>query len=346
MEEENLQMATKPIKKRPIDVWNQTKLLSQNKPKLIKLGIVFSIASVVVALCLVVVFSVWDISWTKLTDEEFFKNIKMLLIVIFTLDAIFGTLITMSWFLSDNEKIIENKMQFMLLSIISFAFINIGLLIYIFKKNKALQRREPLTWKRFWLRLGFRKLSVYDIVLCGMFTALTILFAYLEQFMPGLVGGGGLTFKYLGLIILGVAISPALSIIVGMTGALLSLLFVGSTFIISPWSFLLDYFVPMIIPGIVSILRFTISTKKGYVNYLNFIIVGFITFLGIYIIQTISGYFIWVAMAGGPAWGSNGVVYSVVYNALSIWPFNYPLTQVLMIPTIKVVMIMNKNKGY
>ncbi|WP_156921448.1 energy-coupled thiamine transporter ThiT [Williamsoniiplasma luminosum] len=265
-------------------------------------------------------------------------------IAIFTLSLVFNLLITFSWFLTDIEQIMTNKMQFMLLSILSGAIINIGILIYIFKKYQVQKRKTSITWRGFWLKLGFRKLTVYDIVLCGVFTALTIVFAYLEQFMPGLVGGGGLTFKYLGLIILGVAISPALSIIVGICGALLSLLFVGSTLIISPWSFILDYFIPMMIPGIVSILRFTITTKKSYINYLNYIIVGFLTFLGIYIIQTLSGYYIWVAMAGGPAWGNNGVVYSVVYNALSIWPFNYPLTQIIMVPTIKVALLVNKGK--
>ncbi|ATZ16938.1 thiamine transporter [Williamsoniiplasma luminosum] len=343
MQKEKVQ-TVKPV---GLDVRNRFKKLRIHKPwqpLIIKIGFGFSLLSFLTILGLLILFSLLKMSWTNITNIEVFENIKTMTIAIFTLSLVFNLLITFSWFLTDIEQIMTNKMQFMLLSILSGAIINIGILIYIFKKYQVQKRKTSITWRGFWLKLGFRKLTVYDIVLCGVFTALTIVFAYLEQFMPGLVGGGGLTFKYLGLIILGVAISPALSIIVGICGALLSLLFVGSTLIISPWSFILDYFIPMMIPGIVSILRFTITTKKSYINYLNYIIVGFLTFLGIYIIQTLSGYYIWVAMAGGPAWGNNGVVYSVVYNALSIWPFNYPLTQIIMVPTIKVALLVNKGK--
>ncbi|PPE05995.1 energy-coupled thiamine transporter ThiT [Williamsoniiplasma lucivorax] len=310
------------------------------KPPLAKMSMGFAILSILVMLILLIFFSCFKISWTNMTNEKTFQNIKIMLIILFTLGLIFSILIAVSWFLADLGKIIDNKMQFILLSIISFSFINIVILFYLFHKNKTNKQKWKITWKFF----GWKKFSIYEIVLGGVFTALTIVFAYLEQFMPGLVIGVGLTFKYVILIVIGVVISPILAICVGITAALLSILFVGPGHIISPWSFLLDYFVPMMMPGIVSLLRFTIKPEKSYINYLNYIIIGFLNSFGVFISQTISGIFVWTVLISVPNWGANTFLYSIIINTIHVWPLTYPLTQILIIPAIKVASLISKNK--
>ncbi|AVP49605.1 energy-coupled thiamine transporter ThiT [Williamsoniiplasma luminosum] len=309
----------------------------REKPWLLKIAMTCSLITTIMLLVGLILFSVMEISWTNIIDPQVFENVQTFSIMLFSFAFAFGILITISWVVTDLDKILNNKMQFILLSVLSLMVINIGILIYVFETNKGAKSKRHLSWKLF----GIRKLSIHDVVLCGMFTALTIVFAYTEQFMPQLPNGGGIALKYLPLITLGVVCSPVLSILAGGASALMSLLFLSSGLIISPWSYLLDYFIPMMIPGIISMLKFKITRKNGYISYLNYIIVGFFTFLGIYIIQTISGYFVWVA-AFGPSWGDNGWVYSIIYNGISVWALSYPVNQVLMVPMIKVSLLINR----
>ncbi|PPE05994.1 energy-coupled thiamine transporter ThiT [Williamsoniiplasma lucivorax] len=314
------------------------------KPPLVKMGMGFAITFFLIMLSLLITFCLMKISWTNINDGEVFENIKTMMIMVFALSLAFSILIAISWILSNLEKIIDNKMQFILLSILSFNFVNIGILIYLFHKNKIENTREKITWKGIAHRFGFRKLTVYDVVLCGMFTALTITFEYVGQFLPQLPNGGGLGISYLPLITLAVVSTPILAIIAGGTTALIALAFIGNSYIISAWSYLLDYFIPMIIPGIVGFFKFKINSDKDYVSYVNFIIIGFFTFLGIYISQTLSGYFVWVATFG-PSWGESGWAYSIIYNAISVWALAYPFNQVLMVPTIKAAKLASRYRS-
>lgn len=192
-----------------------------------------------------------------------------------------------------------------------------------------MNKKRIILWKKI-KKLGFYQWSIFDIILISIFSALVVLSNLFEanvHFLP--YGGGGLCFKYLFVMIITYLHSFCAGLMVGLIGSLISLIFLGGDLIISPWSYSLDYVLPTMSPSIVAFFAFS-KNKNRKIQYLNYFFMVVLSFLLIWFWQTLSGYLIWTKVFI-PPWGrkSNGLVYAILFNAISIWPINYPLTQFL-----------------
>ncbi|WP_374696507.1 hypothetical protein [Spiroplasma endosymbiont of Polydrusus formosus] len=82
----------------------------------------------------------------------------------------------------------------------------------------------------------------------------------------------------------------------------MSLLFISLHFYVSAWSYLLDYFVPMIIPIIAGFMHFKVNNDKKYITYVNYIIICFSIISLIYLSQVLSVVLIWTTLFPGSVW--------------------------------------------
>ncbi|ATZ18454.1 thiamine transporter [Williamsoniiplasma somnilux] len=266
---------------------------------------------------------------------EYFDNLKTFFIMFTALGTFFNILFMVSTLIAKTKDFYDYKMQFMFLAIFSLNIISIIAFICFWTNNKSMQENKITRNEHTKLLLnniGIRKWKTYDIALIGVFCGLTIALAYLEEFLPHMPNGGGIALKYMPLIMISFIHSSIAGAATGAVSALMSLLFIPGSMIISPWSYILDYFLPMMSPAICGLLRFKITGEKNYLSYLNFVIMIILTFGLIYLWQTIGGYFIWVKLYG-PSWGESGWIYSIVYNAIHVWIFTYPIAQ-LVVPSI------------
>lgn len=267
-----------------------------------------------------------------------FYSIKLYLIIIASLLLISATLVVTISYSINIDKINENIFLFSLLAFFSF---NIITLIVILIKHYQWQKSQgfvelKVQWRRkIKLALGIKKWVTIDYAMIAMFTALTIACLFIEEnLLPHLPYGGGVAFKYIPLMVISFSMSFAAGWLTGMISALMSLLFISGGYIISPWSYLLDYFLPMTTPAIVALLRFNLKADKSLFTYINYWFHCFIVCLIIYMWQTISGYFIWIKLFGNKPWnGFNPILYSLVYNFIHIFLFTYPIMQ-LTVPFI------------
>lgn len=278
---------------------------------------------------------------TNTTGWQFYSS-KIYLILIFCLLLISSILLCVITWTVKAEDIHKNIVIVSLLSIFS---INPVALVFNFVKHYQWQKMETFTvlkkrwWSNFKLAFGIKRWLIVDYTIIGLFIALTIACAFIEQnFLPSMTYGGGIALKYMPLMIISYTVGFVGGWLTGMISALMSLLFVGSGYIISPWSFILDYFLPMTTPAVVALLRFNLKADKSIFTYINYFLHCFLVCLIIYFWQTISGYFIWpqITNADGSKniWsGFNPLFYSLVYNFIHIFLFTYPIMQ-LTIPFI------------
>lgn len=277
-------------------------------------------------------------------DQTTMQNLKTFVIMLTSFGLFFNLLYIISASLSDYPKYQKYKMQFIFLSLFGLNVLNFILNVIIYQYDST---NEKIKWqikrKKNLFNLGIRKWSTYDIALMGIFTALTIVLAYLEQFLPHMNNGGGIALKYIPIIVIAFIHSAIGGMMVGGISALMSLIFIPTAMIVSPWSYLLDYFLPMISPAITGLLRFKTSKKNNYLEYLNYVIIVVLTFMLVYLWQVLSGYFIWVALYG-PGWGNNGWIYSMIYNAIHVWIFTYPLAQIVVPSILKILSPVYQNK--
>lgn len=267
-----------------------------------------------------------------------FYSTKLYLIIISILVLISATLVATISYVFSIDKIHENLVLFSFLAIFSF---NIIVLIVIIIKHYQWQKTQDFSiikaqWgKKIKSALGIKKWVTFDYAMIAMFSALTITCAFIEEnFLPHLPYGGGIAIKYIPLMVISFSVSFAAGWLTGMISALISLLFIPGGNIISPWSYLLDYFLPMTTPAIVALLRFNLKADKSLFTYINYWLHCFIVCLIIYMWQTISGYFVWIKLFGTKQWnGFNPIFYSLVYNFIHIFLFTYPIMQ-LTVPFI------------
>lgn len=187
---------------------------------------------------------------------------------------------------------------------------------------------------KFKKKFGIKQWLIIDYLLIAFFCALTITFSFIEEnLLPHLPFGGGLGIKYLPLILISFLTSFVHGWLTGFISALITLLFVPASNIISPWSFILDYFLPMTIPAIVAFLPSTFNEKKS-ITYLNYFLHCFLVLLLIYFCQVLSGYFLWTALFPTNVWNGYTIIsYVLLYNFIHIFLFTYPILQ-LLIPVL------------
>lgn len=265
-----------------------------------------------------------------------YQPIRISLIIICATSLIFNSLQLITVYKIDlqNSQII-NQWQFIYLSILG---VNFPQLIFVtfFSNRSAKKTLKIRRWN--WRRFGFWKWKTWDITILGIFTGLTIFFTFLEGItvIPFLPIGGTLTLKYLMVLVISFFHSFLGGFIVGGVSAFMAILIVPSTLIISPLSFLFDYFLPMVSPAIAGLMVFMIPQKKNFFEIVNYFLITFTTFVLICLWQILAGYFVWVQLYG-PLWGNNGLVYAIVANLAVSFGLNYPVTQLLVPPVFRIM---------
>lgn len=327
-----------------------TTTIDDNKIKnKLLLTMVFKI-STIINLIILLVLTITICSLSTNTINHFFNitttgwqfySTKIYLILIFCLLLVSTILLcAISW----TTATIDIDRNIIIVSILAIFSINLFALIYNLINHYQWQKKEtfPILRKRWWTNFkqafGIRQWLITDYTIIGLFVALTITCAFIEQLLPKMPYGGGVAIKYIPLMVISYILGFAGGWLTGMISALMSLLFIDSAYIISAWSFLLDYFLPMTTPAIVALLRFDLKADKSIFTYINYFLHCFLVCLIIYIWQTIVGYFIWaqITNANGSKdiWpGFTPLFYALVYNFIHIFLFTYPIMQ-LTIPFI------------
>lgn len=270
----------------------------------------------------------------NLNNDKNFKFIWFFCLCICILGLIFNIISIIIIYLISYEEFINYKLQFIILNIISFNFFCLiyNIIIYSFEiKKKYFLFVNISKWKKFLINLGIWKWKTFDIIIISIFIAKTLIFSYLETLLLNLLYGGGIGLKYITIISISFLHSVIAGFLTGSISSLLSLLFISSNFIISPWSYLLDYFIPMIIPSISGFMRFNIKNKKKYIIYINYIIICFTVVIFIYLSQILSGILIWINLFPNLVWKNyNNLLYVIIYNFIHIFIFTYPIIQIII----------------
>lgn len=314
-----------------------------HKNKSLKKCLVFNRIFSVIITCLFLIFllmfSINIAIFNLQGSNETIQKIKTFLIVFCSLGLFFNSLYLIAIFYSNWEKYHNYIFTFIFLSIFGSNIPNVFLNIVVYYlKTKKSNFKIKVKWKD----IGFYHWKTIDIAMMGLFIGITILMTFLEEnILPKLPSGGGIAVKYSILMIASIYLSVVSGFFVGLISAFLSILIVGGAAIISPWSFIFDYLLPMITPCIVGffVKKNNFSSVICFLDYLNYIIPVVFVFIIIWIWQTISGTFIWNAIG----WGlNNKFTYSLIYNGLHIWIFTYPITQIITIPIFKFIIQLKK----
>ncbi|WP_425379415.1 energy-coupled thiamine transporter ThiT [Spiroplasma endosymbiont of Stenodema calcarata] len=269
-----------------------------------------------------------------LESDQNFKNIWIFIIAICGFGLVFSIVYTISIWLANYEEYINYKMQFIILNIISFNLLNLisNIVLYSYEiKISDILFSKANKKKRFLINLGIWKWKTFDFVIIAMFAAVTLVLAFLETLIPNLPYGGSIALKYIPLTIISFIHSVLAGFITGTVSVLMSLLFIPSGFIVSPWSYLLDYFIPMTIPMIAGFMRFKVNNDKKYITYINYIIICFSIMTLIYLSQVLVGALIWTTLFPDSVWpGYTNWLYSIVYNFIHSFIFTYPIMQIVI----------------
>lgn len=258
-------------------------------------------------------------------------SLKIFLILILTIILLASSLwLTISFKTNWIFAIKDNHFISFLLAILTLNFYGCFFISKIIHDNKDVYFEKNTIWTNFKTNLGIKEWLTIDYVLIAFFCALTLTFAYIEEnLLPRMPFGGGIAIKYIPLIIISFTTSFLGGWLTGFTTALMSLLFIPASNIISPWNFLLDYFLPMTTPAIVAFLPAKLNNEKTIFTYINYFVHCFLVFILIYFWQFLSGYFIWTTIY--PIWdGYTPILYSLVYNFIHIFIFTYPICQALV----------------
>lgn len=298
----------------------------------------FSIINCAIYSAFILLFSLWTLNqinhiWGLSLTNETWKNLKIFLVMFCSIGLFFSILLNFSTWSLNQKQFLNFKNQFILMSLIS-----INPLLFSINSSYCLRHKRKERFSNFAIikkssqKFKLKRLTIFDITLISVFSSLVVLGNWFEMsvhFLP--YGAGGLNIKYLFVMIISFLNSVLSGFITGAVGSLISLLFLGNNLVISPWSYLLDYFLPTITPCIVGFFYFAKPQHNKKLEYLNYVLMVVITYLLIWFWQTLSGYLIWVKIFP-PVWGAekNYLIYSVVFNALSIWLFSYPVTQIFL----------------
>ncbi|WP_342252460.1 energy-coupled thiamine transporter ThiT [Spiroplasma endosymbiont of Amphibalanus improvisus] len=301
------------------------------------LGALSSILWIIAGLSFLITFSVLSSEQVVIflnihTTADNYSSIKMVAIVYLFLIILLSTL-SLLFFLFDKDKNLKNfKVQFLIINIISFNILNIIMTIWLAFKNKDLENFEytkKYKKNRFLYFLGWRKWKTFDIALVGIFVSLTVILAYVDGILPNLPNGGGIALKYIPLMVISFLHSFLAGFFTGLISSLIGILFVNSS-IVSGWSFLLDYLLPMVTPAIVGLMKFDVTKDRDVKTYINYFLHTFLVLLIILFWQTLSGVLIWNQLYPDDVWqGYSPIYYSLTYNFLHLFIFSYPIIQVV-----------------
>lgn len=274
-----------------------------------------------------------------LEHDQNFKSLWVFFIAICVFGLMFSIIYTISTWLTTYEEYINYKMQFIILNFISLNIINLisNIIIYSYEvKISDVLFAKASKKKRFLINLGIWKWKTFDFVIIAMFAAVTLVLAFLETMLPNLPHGGSIALKYIPLTIIAFIHSALAGFITGAISTLMSLLFIPSGFIVSPWSYLLDYFIPMIVPMIAGFMRFKVNNDKKYITYINYIIICFSIISLIYVSQVLVGALIWRTLFPDSVWPDyTNWLYSIVYNFIHSFIFTYPIMQIVIPLTLR-----------
>lgn len=265
-------------------------------------------------------------NWTFFVLKFFLLLILCLIIIIASLWLVIS--FKKDWILAIND----NFFLSLLLVLLTLNFYGSWYVINNWYQTKDFSLKSKKRFVNLKKNLGIKKWLIIDYVLIGFFCALTITFSFIEEnLLPHLPFGGGLGLKYLPLILISFLTSFLHGWLTGFISALMILLFVPASNIINPWSFILDYFLPMTIPAMIAFLPFTFNSKKSIFTYLNYFFHCFLVLLLIYFCQVLSGYFLWTMIFPTSVWtGYSAIWYALIYNFISIFLFTYPIIQLLI----------------
>lgn len=261
--------------------------------------------------------------------------LKVYLILIVVLVLIAASLFVL---ISFNNKWVVLMKEYafisIVLSIISLNFYGLYFLIkeIMVAKKQNEQEIGISFWVKFKRQVGIKKWVTFDYVLVALFCGLTITFAYIEEnLLPSMPFGGGIGLKYIPLIMISFTTCFLGGWLTGFVSALMSLLFIPASHILSPWSYLLDYFLPMTTPALIAFLPFKVSNDKSIFTYINYFLHCFIILSLIYIWQVLSGILFWGQQPGTRIWeGYTIITYSLIYNFIPIFIFTYPILQAII----------------
>lgn len=268
------------------------------------------------------------------TDNCSYYSLKIYLIFILIFITIANLLLVLivnkeKWFLLIKEN-------YFISSLIIVFSLNIIMLVYIFLLfNKERTEREFIN-KKFWItfkyNLRIKKWLTKDYVLIALFCALTITFSYIEEnLLPHMPFGGGVGLKYIPLMLISLTTGFFGGWLTGFTSSLIALLFIPASNIINPWSFILDYFLPMTTPSIIAFLPFKVENNKNIFTYINYFLHCFLVLIIVWFWQILSGYLVWTKLYPTDVWkGYSPMLYSIIYNFIHIFIFTYPLLQVII----------------
>ncbi|MBE4703838.1 energy-coupled thiamine transporter ThiT [Spiroplasma platyhelix] len=291
----------------------------------------FSLFLVVTIVSSTTLNSIFNINSTVSGWQFYSLKIFLILIGLLVLLAA-GLWVAISFKHSSIDAIKENYFISFLLTILTLNFYGCFFVVRSMQESKETSFKKNKFWVKFKANLGIKQWLTVDYVLIAFFCALTLTFAYIEEnLLPRMPFGGGIAIKYIPLIIISFSTSFLAGWLTGFITALMSLLFIPASNIISPWSFLLDYFLPMTTPAVVAFLPNKVSTEKSIFTYINYFLHCFLVFFIIYFWQFLSGYFLWTTAFPNSVWtGYSAILYSLVYNFIHIFIFSYPISQAIV----------------
>lgn len=260
-------------------------------------------------------------------------SLKIFLIILLAISLLAGSLWTAVSFRQDwILKIKDNYFISWLLAVLTLNFYGCFFIGRIYKHERNNGLLQEQFWPKWKTKLGIKSWQTVDYVLIAFFCALTLTLAYIEEnLLPHLPFGGGVAIKYIPLIIVSYATSFFGGWLTGFVTALMSLLFIPASNIISPWSYLLDYFLPMTTPAIVALLPAKLNHERSVFTYINYFIHCFLVLLIIFFWQVLGGYFLWTTAFPESVWnGYSAVLYAFVYNFIHIFIFTYPIIQAIV----------------
>ncbi|WP_342223862.1 energy-coupled thiamine transporter ThiT [Spiroplasma endosymbiont of Asaphidion curtum] len=180
--------------------------------------------------------------------------------------------------------------------------------------------------------------KTFDLVLIAFFVSLSLILDYLMIFFPKLPMGGSIGLKYWPVFLIAFVVSFWHGIVTGVISALVSLIIIPQGAIINPWQYLLDYFIPMIMPSLIGIVNINFKKRFNANIKISFIIT--VICIIIYICDVLSGvlYFDNYAWDGFSVWG-----YALIYNLIYVFIFVYPL-MIISLPLLFRVLMPWKEK--
>lgn len=308
----------------------QIKCIKNLDQKFLILRVIMLISNFIIiftylAILIMILITNKNIIFKKLINNSLFDDssaltVKLGLILITLILIFLSTILFYFNINSNNDKemlILLLLLSFITINIISIV-INILLLLFQNKDNKMIEIEPQLKFQNH-----FTLKSIYDYTMIGLFTGLTIMLDYIGILLPRLPFGGSIGLKFISLFWVAYLTKFINAVLTGMISSLISILFIPSS-IISPWQYLLDYFIPMIIPSVLAFANINFNNyKKANLKTILFI---FGSFILIYLCHVISGIIFYSKYAPK---SMGAILYSFGYNIVYVLVFAYPIVQVV-----------------